>query len=352
MLKFSPGVAHIMFKVEIMSNEDREWHESFSLVLGPDDPVEAVLGDSSTATVTILDQEAAGSPILPAPPVVVTLADYDRMEEVTKEGAKKSPSPGYPLVCVTPCDLHVPKYALMKERCGEAGINQSSIQFSWEVAAPTDGNGSPLAFRDHHGQHALHQRQPQGAGQHLLQPAVPRALRGQGCGQGWPRGDPPEEQRGDHRHRQRHLSHAGGGGDGPRLPGAVLHCHAAVPGCEAQGASQQDPHLGADPPPGWDAAPHLHAAAAQPAFPSLRVHLQAPARLLQPGHCQRPQGHLRGRVPGRGDPGQLRAGPGLRPPLPAGPCSEGAQEHPAVPAPQPQELHLDLRRLLRHDRVN
>lgn len=64
------GVDHIMFKVEIMSNEDREWHESFSLVLGPDDPVEAVLGDTSTATVTILDQEAAGSLILPAPPVV------------------------------------------------------------------------------------------------------------------------------------------------------------------------------------------------------------------------------------------------------------------------------------------
>ncbi|XP_053831515.1 extracellular matrix organizing protein FRAS1 [Vidua macroura] len=146
MLKFSPGVAHIMFKVEIMSNEDREWHESFSLVLGPDDPVEAVLGDISTATVTILDQEAAGSLILPAPPVVVTLADYDRVEEVTKEGAKKSPSPGYPLVCVTPCDPHFPKYALMKERCGEAGINQSSIQFSWEVAAPTDGNGARSPF--------------------------------------------------------------------------------------------------------------------------------------------------------------------------------------------------------------
>ncbi|XP_058684633.1 uncharacterized protein LOC131574229 isoform X2 [Poecile atricapillus] len=59
-----------------------------------------------------------------------------------------------------------------------------------------------------------------------------------------------------------------------------------------------------------------------------------------------------GRVPGRGDPGQLRAGPGLRPPLAAGAHGEGAQEHPAVPAPQPQELHLDLRRLLRHDRVN
>ncbi|XP_074849859.1 extracellular matrix organizing protein FRAS1 isoform X2 [Carettochelys insculpta] len=145
-LKFSPGVDHIMFKVEIMSNEDREWHESFSVVLGPDDPVEAVLGDITTAVVTILDQEAAGSLILPAPPIVVTLADYDHVEEVTKEGIKKSPSPGYPLICVTPCDPHFPKYLVMKERCDEAGINQSSIQFSWEVATPTDGNGARSPF--------------------------------------------------------------------------------------------------------------------------------------------------------------------------------------------------------------
>ncbi|KAM7157358.1 extracellular matrix organizing protein FRAS1 isoform 1-T1 [Molossus nigricans] len=145
-LKFSPGVDHIFFKVEILSNEDREWHESFSLVLGPDDPVEAVLGEVTTATVTILDQEAAGSLILPAPPIVVTLADYDHVEEVTKEGVKKSPSPGYPLICVTPCDPHFPKYAIMRERCREAGINQTSIQFSWEVAAPTDGNGARSPF--------------------------------------------------------------------------------------------------------------------------------------------------------------------------------------------------------------
>uniref|UniRef100_A0ABM5GKG1 Extracellular matrix organizing protein FRAS1 n=1 Tax=Pogona vitticeps TaxID=103695 RepID=A0ABM5GKG1_9SAUR len=145
-LKFSPGMDHIIFKVEIMSNEDREWHESFSLVLGPDDPVEAVLGEITTTIVTILDQEAAGSLILPGPPVVVTLSEYDHVEEETKEGAKKSPSPGYPLVCVTPCDPHFPKYSIMKERCNEAGINQSSIQFNWEVATPTDGNGARSPF--------------------------------------------------------------------------------------------------------------------------------------------------------------------------------------------------------------
>lgn len=69
-LLLSAGVDHILFKVEILSNEDREWHESFSLVLGPDDPVEAVLGEITMATVTILDQEASGSLILPATPIV------------------------------------------------------------------------------------------------------------------------------------------------------------------------------------------------------------------------------------------------------------------------------------------
>lgn len=68
------GMDHILFKVEILSNEDREWHESFSLVLGPDDPVEAVLGEITMATVTILDQEASGSLILPATPIVRNVA--------------------------------------------------------------------------------------------------------------------------------------------------------------------------------------------------------------------------------------------------------------------------------------
>lgn len=81
MFFFSVGMDHILFKVEILSNEDREWHESFSLVLGPDDPVEAVLGEITMATVTILDQEAAGSLILPATPIVRNLGGYMKQEQ-------------------------------------------------------------------------------------------------------------------------------------------------------------------------------------------------------------------------------------------------------------------------------
>ncbi|KAL0193101.1 hypothetical protein M9458_011397, partial [Cirrhinus mrigala] len=77
---------------------------------------------------------------------VVSLSDYDYVQEVTKEGSKKSPSPGYPLVCVTPCDPHYPKYSVMRERCEEAGINQTSVHFSWEVATPTDTSGARSPF--------------------------------------------------------------------------------------------------------------------------------------------------------------------------------------------------------------
>lgn len=50
----------------------------------------------------------------------------------------------------------------------------------------------------------------------------------------------------------------------------------------------QDSHLGSDPAPGWYAAPHLHPAATQSAFPALWVYLQTSACLLKPGHHQRP----------------------------------------------------------------
>lgn len=54
----------------------------------------------------------------------------------------------------------------------------------------------------------------------------------------------------------------------------------------------QNPHLRADPTPGWNAAPHLHHAFAQPAFPVIRVHLQTPAHLLQSRHHPRSERRL------------------------------------------------------------
>lgn len=78
-----------------------------------------------------------------------------------------------------------------------------------------------------------------GSRQHLLQPEVPCALCGKGCGQGGPCRDPLEEQCCYHWNRQCYLPHPSGSWDSSRLPGTVLHCHLEIPGRQTQRASKQ-----------------------------------------------------------------------------------------------------------------
>ena len=58
------------FPVDILYNSDVEWHEAFTVLLGPEDPEGAMFGPITMATITILDNEVSGSLVLPAPPVV------------------------------------------------------------------------------------------------------------------------------------------------------------------------------------------------------------------------------------------------------------------------------------------
>ncbi|XP_066304374.1 extracellular matrix organizing protein FRAS1-like [Branchiostoma lanceolatum] len=143
-LKFKPGVRSLEFPVDVLYNDKPEWHESFSVILGPDEPTNAVLGKVAMATVTIMDREASGSLVLPSSPILVSLMDYDDIEIAQEK--EKDPSPGYPLVCVTPCDPRYPKYTVTSELCQQAGINESIITYSWEVAMPTDAMGTRQPF--------------------------------------------------------------------------------------------------------------------------------------------------------------------------------------------------------------
>ncbi|XP_069157214.1 extracellular matrix organizing protein FRAS1 [Procambarus clarkii] len=141
-VEFAPGDTMFEVEITIVHNSERQRHETFSVVLGPDDPVNAELGAITSASVTILDHETSGSSVLPAPPIVVSLLHYDNIAEHLGEPA----SPGYPLVCVTPCDMRYPESAVTTDMCAEAGINSTSIQYSWEVAVPADGAGSLTPF--------------------------------------------------------------------------------------------------------------------------------------------------------------------------------------------------------------
>ncbi|XP_076043694.1 extracellular matrix organizing protein FRAS1-like [Oratosquilla oratoria] len=142
LLEFGPGDVKTTVDIDILYSPARQWHQTFSVVLEPESPVNADLGAITSATVTILDHEASGNSVLPAPPVVVSLLHYDNAAEHLEEMA----SPGYPLVCVTPCDLKYPDILKTGNFCTQAGLDDASISYSWEVAVPGDGEGLLTPF--------------------------------------------------------------------------------------------------------------------------------------------------------------------------------------------------------------
>ena len=60
----------------------------------------------------------------------VSLLHYDDV----KAGLEVDPSPGYPIICVTPCDPKYPQYVDTQNLCEEAAINVSTIKYGWEVS--------------------------------------------------------------------------------------------------------------------------------------------------------------------------------------------------------------------------
>ncbi|KAK7080023.1 Extracellular matrix protein fras1 [Halocaridina rubra] len=135
-VEFTAGASLVEIEMTIMHNSNRQWHKTFSLILGPQEPVNAELGAIVATSVTILDHESSGTSVLPAPPLVISLLHYDNIKEHIREPA----IPGYPLVCVTPCDVKYPNSDATLQMCDEAGLNSSLIQYSWEVAVPAEGD--------------------------------------------------------------------------------------------------------------------------------------------------------------------------------------------------------------------
>lgn len=58
------------FEIEILYNRRRNWALSFTIILGPDEVINAEIGNKSKAIVTIPRVQATQSLILPAVPIV------------------------------------------------------------------------------------------------------------------------------------------------------------------------------------------------------------------------------------------------------------------------------------------
>ncbi|KAF8770775.1 Extracellular matrix protein FRAS1 like protein [Argiope bruennichi] len=132
LITFTPGERRKNFEIEILYNKRRNWAVGFTIILGPDEVINANIGNISRAFVRVASVQSTESLILPAVPLVISLLHYDN---VTK-GMTENPRSGYPLICLTPCDTNYPDYAATGPLCKEAGIIPSRLSYSWEIAMP------------------------------------------------------------------------------------------------------------------------------------------------------------------------------------------------------------------------
>ncbi|KFM66224.1 Extracellular matrix protein FRAS1, partial [Stegodyphus mimosarum] len=142
LLTFNPGESKKHFEIEILYNKRRNWALSFVVILGPDEVLNADIGNISKAVITIPGVQSTESLILPAVPIVVSLLHNSNITI----GLLQEPKPGYPLICITPCDSNYPSYAETASLCKESGINSSSMSYSWEVAMPLDSEENISPF--------------------------------------------------------------------------------------------------------------------------------------------------------------------------------------------------------------
>ncbi|KAG8187463.1 hypothetical protein JTE90_009532 [Oedothorax gibbosus] len=145
-INFSPGERKKNFEIEILYNKQRNWAVTFTVILGPDDVLNANIGNISKAIVRIASVLNTESLILPSVPIVVSLLHFGNISR----GMIENPKPGYPLVCITPCDPNYPEYANTQWLCLVSGINANSMHYSWEIALPLNKeNLSPFVTISH-----------------------------------------------------------------------------------------------------------------------------------------------------------------------------------------------------------
>ncbi|XP_064636452.1 FRAS1-related extracellular matrix protein 2-like [Lineus longissimus] len=140
-LVFGANVSEIVLDVEISYDGKREMNEAFSIQLQRDRNNVASLGLVRT-TVYIEEMSLMADVTFPTRPMVLSLRDYDNIENRDDE-----PVPGYPLVCLTPCNPRHPDFSKTGSLCDRQNINDTMTEFRWRVAAP-DNFGISSRMKD------------------------------------------------------------------------------------------------------------------------------------------------------------------------------------------------------------
>ncbi|KAK3859680.1 hypothetical protein Pcinc_034224 [Petrolisthes cinctipes] len=141
-VEFAPGDTMVKQEIKLVYNPTHQRHKSFTVTLRPGDSSSLALGSLTSTTITLLPHASTATSVLPAPPLVTSFLHLENIKEHLNEPV----SPSHPLVCVTPCDHNFPEIQSTAKMCAEAGLNSTSIRYSWEVAFPADGDGTLTPF--------------------------------------------------------------------------------------------------------------------------------------------------------------------------------------------------------------
>ncbi|XP_077467281.1 FRAS1-related extracellular matrix protein 2-like [Stigmatopora argus] len=140
-LVFKEGDTQLHVEVEVLYDGVREMREAFTVHLKPDENMVAET-QLTKAIVYIEESDSVADVTFPSVPRVLSLLDYDNADE----DSHWLPAAGYPLVCVTACNLKYPDYRKTGSICASENINNTLTRYRWLVGAPKgpDGVTGPL----------------------------------------------------------------------------------------------------------------------------------------------------------------------------------------------------------------
>ncbi|XP_071544014.1 FRAS1-related extracellular matrix protein 2-like [Panulirus ornatus] len=140
---FLANDSRVDVEVTVLGDAEKEHRESFTVHLKP------LRGSSSkiniiTSKVIVYIEEmnTVADVTFPAPPAVVSLRDYDLAFSAP------TPIPGYPLICITACNMKYPDFTKTGPICIKQRINDTLSTFRWKVAAPSGFDGVTKDLRD------------------------------------------------------------------------------------------------------------------------------------------------------------------------------------------------------------
>nr|XP_045612860.1 FRAS1-related extracellular matrix protein 2-like isoform X2 [Procambarus clarkii] len=142
---FAPNVTRVMVEVTVLGDAEKEHREAFTVHLKPlRGSFSASNADITTskAIVYIEEMNIVADVTFPAPPVLVSLRDYD------VASSAPAPIPGYPIICVTACNSRHPDFGRTSGLCSSEGVNDSFTTFRWKVAAPSGLDGFHNDLKD------------------------------------------------------------------------------------------------------------------------------------------------------------------------------------------------------------